>query len=364
MAQTTAVLAPPAHVTGGTRQLAAATAAPAPVPAADWLGFGRTPDQNRHTPLTSITPANVAQLQRVYTVDFRAIDSTIKNGEQSYPLEVNGVLYLTTNDGDVWAVQATTGKVLWRFQPPNVALFKNFGIVANRGVAYCDGKLFLTTLDMHISAISPRNGHLIKRIAIAAAVPGAASNLGYSETSAPMCANHVLVVGAAGSEYGVRGFVMGYHTDLTPAWANPYWTIPPEQTEWRKKSRLAGGGVNWTPQTIDTSTNTLYFGTGSATPLYYPSLRPGLNPRTDSVIALDLQTGQQKWWQQQMAFNEWSYDTAQPPMVYDAKIGGKVRRIVSVATMEGVWFAYDAATGAPIYQRVKVIDRTDRKSVV
>ena len=65
-----------------------------------------------------------------------------------------------------------------------------------------------------------------------------------------------------------------------------------------------------------------------------------------------------KWWQQQMAFNEWSYDTAQPPLVYDAKVGGKKRRIVSVATMEGVWFAYDAQTGQPIYQRVKVIDRT------
>jgi PQQ-dependent dehydrogenase (methanol/ethanol family) len=325
----------------------------------DWRGFGRTPDQNRHSPLTQVTPANVAQLQRDYTVDFRAIDATIKNGEQSYPLEIGGVLYLTTNDDNVWAVKATTGKVLWRFQPPNIALFKNFGIVANRGVAYCDGKLFLTTLDMHIDALSPRDGHLIRSVPIAAAVPGAASNLGYSETSAPVCADHVLVVGAAGSEYGVRGFVMGYHTDLTPAWANPYWTIPPEQTEWRKKGRLVGGGVNWTPQTIDTSTGTLYFGTGSATPLYYPALRPGSNPRTDSLIALDLHTGRQKWWQQQMGLNEWSYDTAQPPLVYDARIGGHVRRVVSVATMEGVWFAYDAKTGQPLYQRVKVIDHVE-----
>ena len=329
----------------------------------DWLGFGRTPDENRHTPLVQITPSNVAQLQRDYTVNFRALDATIKNGEQSFPLEFGGVLYLTTNDDNVWAVQATTGKVLWRFQPPNIALFKNFGIVANRGLAYCDGKLFLLTLDMHIDSLAPGDGHLIKSVPISNAVPGAASNLGYSETSAPVCANHVLVIGAAGSEYGVRGFVMGYHTDLTPAWANPYWTIPPEQSEWRKAGRLVGGGVDWTPQAIDTSTNTVYFGTGSATPLYYPSLRPGQNPRADSLIALNLQTGQQKWWQQQMAFNEWSYDTAQPPLVYNAKIGGKTRRVVSVATMEGVWFAYDAATGQPIYQRVKVIDRTEHPAL-
>ena len=190
-------------------------------------------------------------------------------------------------------------------------------------------------------------------------MPGASSNYGYSETSAPICANHRLVVGAAGSEYGVRGFTMAYHTDLTPAWPHPFWTIPPEGTSWRRFARLAGGGVVWTPTTIDTSTNTLYFGTGSGTPLYYPALRPGPNPRTDSLIAVNLSTGRMKWWQQQMAFNEWSYDTAQPPLVYDAKVGGKKRHIVSVGTMEGVWFAYDAKTGQPIYQRVKVIDRTE-----
>src|SRR6185436_9131462 len=79
----------------------------------------------------------------------------------------------------------------------------------------------------------------------------------------------------------------------------------------------------------------------------------------DSVIAVDLSTGKLKWWQQQLASNQWSYDSSQPPLVYTAKIGGKDRRIVSIATMEGVWFAYDAATGAPIYQRVKVIDNVE-----
>ena len=111
--------------------------------------------------------------------------------------------------------------------------------------------------------------------------------------------------------------------------------------------------------TVDTKSNTLYYGTGSATPLYFPAWRPGSAPRTDSLIAVDVRTGRLKWWQQQMAHNEWSYDTAQPPMVYNAKVGGKTRRVVSVATMEGVWFCYDAASGRPIYQRVKVIDRTE-----
>jgi alcohol dehydrogenase (cytochrome c) len=233
-----------------------------------WGGFGNTPDELRHSPLTLINTRNVSQLGRVATVDFRAIDAGVRRGQQSYPVEANGTLYVTTNDDNVWALDATNGHVKWRWQPNNGGLYKNFGIVANRGVALCDGKIFVLTLDMTIVSLNPANGRLLKQVAISQAVPGASANYGYSETSAPICANHRLVVGAAGSEYGVRGFVMAYHTDLTPAWPHPFWTIPPDGTSWRRFTRLAGGGVVWTPTTIDTATNTLYFGTGSATPLY------------------------------------------------------------------------------------------------
>jgi alcohol dehydrogenase (cytochrome c) len=328
-----------------------------------WGGFGNTPDELRHSPLTQITASNISQLGRVYDLDFHQIDASVRRGEQSYPVESNGTLYVTTNDDNVWAVDAVTGHVEWRYTPDDVAVFRNFGIVANRGVALCDGHVFELTLDMTIVSLNPETGALERRVPIAEAVPGASSNYGYSETSAPICADHRLIVGAAGSEYGVRGFVMAYHTDLTPAWPNPFWTIPPAGTEWRRLGTLVGGGVVWTPTTVDPTTNTLYFGTGSATPLYFPSIRPGSNPREDSLIAVDLTTGRMKWWQQQMAHNEWSYDTAQPPLVYEAKVGGKTERIVSVGTMEGVWFAYDAATGQPIYQRIKVIDRTEHPTL-
>src|SRR3954468_5349254 len=325
-----------------------------------WGGFGNTPDEIRHSPLTQVTPGNVDQLGRLFTVDFQKLDPTVRRGEQSYPVVANGTMYMTTNDNNVWALDATTGRVKWRWTPDDVAVFRNFGIVANRGVALCDGHVFVLTLDMTIAQLNPANGNLQRRVPIAKAVPGAAANAGYSETSAPICAAHRRIIGAAGSEYGGRGFVMAYRTnDLSPAWPNPFWTIPPAGTEWRRGSTLAGGGVVWTPTTVDSSSNTLYFGTGSATPLYFPSVRPGNNPRSDSLIAVNLVTGRMKWWQQQMAYNEWSYDTAQPPLVYDGKVGGKRQKIVSVATMEGYWFAYDAGTGRPIYQRIKVIDRVE-----
>jgi PQQ-dependent dehydrogenase (methanol/ethanol family) len=329
-----------------------------------WGGFGNTPDELRHSPLTQITPKNVAQLGRLYTVDFQKIDPNVRRGEQSYPVESNGTMYLTTNDDNVWAVDAATGQIKWRWTPKDVAVFKNFGIVANRGVALCDGHVFELTLDMTIVQLNAATGRLQRQVPIARAVPGASADNGYSETSAPICADHRLILGAAGSDYGVRGFVMAYRTsDLAPAWPNPFWTIPPNGTEWRKGSTLAGGGVVWTPPTVDPTTSTLYFGTGSATPLYFPSIRPGPDARADSLIALNLVTGRMRWWQQQMSFNEWSYDTAQPPLVYTGKVAGKTQRIVSVATMEGYWFAYDAATGRPIYQRVKVIDRVEHPNL-
>ena len=331
--------------------------------AGDWLSFGRTTDSMRHSPLTLITPANVSQLGRVYDINLQSLDKDVRRGEQSYPLALDGTLYETTNDGQVFAINGATGKVLWHFKPANSGLFKNFGIVANRGLAYCDGALFLLTLDMHLNKLDPKTGALEGRVAIGAAVPGAGSNYGYSETSAPICAGNRVIAGAAGSEYGVRGYVMAWTTDLRPAWPNPVWTIPPEQQSWRSQSRVVGGGAVWTPVTVDTSTNTVFFGTGSATPLYFPQLRPGTNPRTDSLVAVDLKTGQLKWWRQLIAGNEWSYDVSQPPLVYTGKVGGTVHHVVSVATMEGVWFAFDASTGQPFYQRVKVLDRIEHPAL-
>ena len=258
----------------------------------DWAAWGNTPDQLRHTSLTQIDRSNVDRLGRLYTVDFRQIDPSIRRGTQSYPLAIGGRLYVTTNDDNVFALNAVTGNVIWRWKPDNVAIFRNFGIAASRGVAYCQGRLFIATLDMYLVALNAQTGKLVKRVPISAAVPRATPSYGYSETSPPVCADGHVVIGAAGSEYGVRGFVMAYTPDLEPAWPNPFWTIPPEGTSWRRLSRIVGGGVVWTPQTIDPATHTLYFGTGSATPLYSPQFRPGQNPRMDSLIAVDLRTGE------------------------------------------------------------------------
>jgi len=194
----------PARVTGALVLLAlvllsSASASRTAGTSVNWLSFGNTANENRYSELTQITPDNVTQLGRLFTFDLNKIVPGIKKGQQSYPIVVDGTVYVTSGDDQVFAVNGVTGAPLWHYAPDNVATFKNYGIVANRGVSYCDGKLFLLTLDMHIDSLSPVDGHLIKRVTIAHDVQGAGSNYGYSETSAPTCANHRIVFGAAGS---------------------------------------------------------------------------------------------------------------------------------------------------------------------
>ena len=155
----------------------------------------------------------------------------------------------------------------------------------------------------------------------------------------------------------IRGFEEAYHTDLRPAWPTPYWTVPPWGQSWRSLSALAGGGTAWNPATIDPSTDIAYFSVAAPSPQYVPQLRPGPDPRSNSIVAVDVFTGRQLWWQQQLGADSWSYGTSQPPLLYEGNVLGRRRRIVSVATKEGVWFAYDARTGQPIYQRVNLLNQ-------
>ena len=329
----------------------------------DWGTYGGTFDENRHSPLSLITKQNVNQLGRVATIDFRRIDPAIPKGQQSFPIVVNGIIYVTTANDYVFAVDGGSGKVLWEWKPDNTGIFSNYGVNANRGVAYCDGKVFLLTLDMKIVSLDAATGKLVKEVSISDSVPGADAQYSYSETQAPICFDNTLIIGASGSDYGVRGFAMAYRTDLSAAWSSPYWIIPPDAENWRRFGVYTGGGTNWNPGTIDAATGTLYLTTSNPSPIFDPQVRPGPDPRTDSVIALDLATGRQKWWQQQIPGDQWGYSTTQPVLLYTLRIRGKRRRVVSVATKEGTWWMYDAKTGAPIYEHIKLLNQLEHPSL-
>ncbi len=329
----------------------------------DWGTYGGTFDEIRHSPLTQIDTTNVGSLERLATIDLRRIDPSIPKGQQSFPLVINGVIYVTTSNDHVFAINGGDGAVIWHFKPSNTGVFANYGVNANRGVAYCDGNLYLLTLDMRIDAINASTGKLVNEVPISAAVPGALAQYSYSETQAPICYKNTLIIGASGSDYGVRGFVMAYHADLTAAWSSPYWIVPPDGEEWRSAGNYTGGGTNWNPVTIDTKTNILYATTSNPSPIFDPQVRPGPDPRTDSIVALDLSTGRQVWWQQQIPGDQWGYSTSQPVLLYNVQIGGHTERVVSVATKEGTWWMYNAKTGAPIYQRVKLLNQLEHPTL-
>ena len=338
---------------------------PAGLSASEWGSYSNTYEQTRYVPFTEIDKDNLDELGRVFTVDFQKIDPEVPGGQQSNPLMVDGVLYVTTSFNHVFAVDAKTGDVRWHFAPSRIGSFKNFGVSTNRGVAYGDGTLYMLTLDMRVIAIDAKTGRLVKEVPISAAVEDARPEFGYYESAAPIYYEGKLLIGSSGGDNGSRGFVMAYNADdLTPAWEQPYWTIPPEGQGWRSRGRFHGGGAVWTPVTIDPETDTAYFSVANPSPDFFPELRPGPNPKTNSVVAVDVNTGREKWWRQQLPGDSWDYDTAASPVVATAEIDGEERKVVSVGTKEGVWFAYDAESGEPIYERVQIIDKVDHPKLV
>jgi alcohol dehydrogenase (cytochrome c) len=345
---------------GGDSSRESAGTIPTGLPDSEWGTYSYSHEQTRHVPFTEIDKSNVAELGRVYTVDFQQADQRVPGGQQSQPLMVDGVLYVTTSFNHVFAVDAQKGDVLWHFVPDRIGAFKNFGVTTNRGVAFGEGKVYMLTLDMRIIALDAKTGELAQEVQISDAVQDARPEFGYYESAAPIYYEGKLLIGSSGSDNGVRGFVLAYNADdLSPAWEQPYWTVPPEGQDWRSHGRFHGGGSVWTPVTIDTETDTAYFSVANPSPDFFPQLRPGPNPKTNSVVAVDVNTGQEKWWQQQLPNDSWDYDTAASPVVATARVGGEERKVVSVGTKEGVWFCYDAETGEPIYQRVQFLDKID-----
>ncbi|MCL6549318.1 MAG: PQQ-binding-like beta-propeller repeat protein, partial [Alicyclobacillus sp.] len=322
----------------------------------DFPTFGYDYQQTRHVPYTSINRNNVANLGLVWDADLMKLDSGVPGGSENFPIEVNGVLYVTTSFDHVFAFNAATGKLLWHWKPANIGAFKNFGLNVNRGVAYGDGKLFLLTLDMHLVSIDAKTGKTVKNILLSDVVPGATTANGYYETTAPIYYKGNVYVGSSGGDNGIRGFFMAFKaSDLSPAWSQPFWTIPPKGQGWLKGGKFQGGGAVWMPAAIDPDTGILYFGVGNPAPDFYGKDRPGANLYTDSVVALDAKTGKLIWARQEVSHDLWDYDAAASPMVLTATVHGKKEKVVVEGGKDGQWYAWDAKTGKVIYNGVPFV---------
>ncbi|WEK55119.1 MAG: PQQ-binding-like beta-propeller repeat protein [Candidatus Cohnella colombiensis] len=316
----------------------------------------------RHVPFTEITKENVNDLGVVWSLDVKSVDATIPNGSQNYATVIDGIAYVSTSKNHVFALNAVTGEQLWHWVPDDT-LYENsklVPIVANRGVAVAEGKVFMLMLDNRVVAIDQKTGETVKIVKISDAVDGATVEAGYYETSAPVYYKGNIYIGSSGSDNGVRGFVMAYKaSDLTAAWDAPFWTVPPKGEEWLKTAKFDGGGAVWGPITIDEETGIMYFGTGNPAPDFYGAVRPGANPHTDSVVALDSATGKLIWAKEEINHDLWDYDAASSPLLIKANINGTERKVVTHGGKSGLWFAWDAATGDVVYDKVQFAKKVD-----
>jgi PQQ-dependent dehydrogenase (methanol/ethanol family) len=324
----------------------------------NWNTFGYDYGLSRHVPFAQITKENVKDLGVLWSKKFKELDANVPNGNQSFPVVVDGVAYVTTANNYVFAFNAVTGEKVWEWAPPKEVLdtITKTGMAGtNRGVSVGDGKVFMTTADNGIVSIDAKTGKTVKFVHLSDfdSMKTVTAENGYYESQVPVYYKGKLLVGSAGSDNGVRGFFTVFNADdLTPAWDQPFWTVPPKGEDWLKNSGFGGGGTVWMPASVDSETDTMYISVANPAPDFYGEDRPGANPHTDSVVALDINTGKLIWEQQQLSHDLWDYDTAESPDVVTAKVNGKDQKVVMVGTKGAEWFAYDAKTGTPIYKNV------------
>ncbi|HEX7040991.1 MAG TPA: PQQ-binding-like beta-propeller repeat protein [Trueperaceae bacterium] len=314
----------------------------------DWPTLGRTLDMQRYSPLDQIDADNVGQLRVVWTRDL-----DVRGRQQAAPVVYDGVMYINGIDSEVLALDAATGELLWRY---DAALDENFtGSPQLRGsVVVYDGKVFYARRDASVVALDAATGEELWHSSV--------GNVAWNElfSSGPIFADGKIIVGPAGADAGGNP---GRILALNPEDGEILWTfniIPgPEDAEayatWNTPpdpERGIGGGSAWTPGAYDPVTRTVIYGTGQPNPWDRIDERrgqdegaPSADLYTASWVALDVDTGELKWYHQVIPGDEWDGDMHPTPVIADVEIGGEPRRVAILATTTGYVVILDVATG-------------------
>jgi PQQ-dependent dehydrogenase (methanol/ethanol family) len=298
----------------------------------NWLQTNGGWSNARYYPGDQINFRNVAKLRPAFIVQ-----TEIRESMETAPVVVNGVMYITTSYNHVHAVDAATGKQFWHYKHKMGPVTTYCCGPNNRGIAIYRDVVYMGTLDAKVVALDAKTGKLLWEKQIAD------PELGYSETMAPVAVDGKILIGTNGGEYGIRGFVKAFDArngDLL--WT--FYTIPEKGHEgvWavndatgrnmlrdiaKEKQILAekggdfyqtlGGGV-WMTPAVDMRTKTVYFVVGNPSPDLYGDIRPGDNLYTDSIVAVDLNTGAYKGHFQYVAHDVWDLDAVSPPILTQA----------------------------------------------
>ncbi|MFN2400308.1 MAG: pyrroloquinoline quinone-dependent dehydrogenase [Gemmatimonadaceae bacterium] len=322
----------------------------------NWLHYGGDYTNQRWSPLTQINTANVRNLQVkwIYQTGISRLGSF-----ETTPIVADGIMYVTTPYNVAMAVDARTGKEIWRYEHKLGTQIYCCG-PNNRGVAISHNTVYMATLDARLVALDAKTGKVQWDIEIAD--PAA----GYSETMAPLVIGDMVIIGTSGAEYGIRGFVRAYNKS-TGALIWNWHTIPEtgwegkfSPTTWegedlhrdiaKEKAAMAqypdawktGGGSMWMTPAYDPETKTLFVAVGNPSPDLDGSVRPGDNLYTESIVALDATNGNMKWYYQQVPHDVWDLDAVSPPVLVRLRDGTKA---VAEAGKTGWVYVLNAETG-------------------
>jgi quinohemoprotein ethanol dehydrogenase len=318
----------------------------------NWMSYGRTYDEQRFSPLKQINENNVSELGLAWFYDqntFRGIEGT--------PLVVDGVMYATSAWTVTFALDAKTGKELWRYDPKVPPEWNRFVCcdVVSRGLAVWAGKVIIATLDGRLIALDARDG---KPIWETLTVDN--KNWPYSITGAPRVFNGKVIIGNGGAEYGVRGHVTAYDVNTgRQVWR--FWTVPGNPADGFENDTMAmaaktwsgewwrqgGGGTAWDSIVYDPEFNRIYIGTGNGSPWPHKlrSEGKGDNLFLSSIVAVDADTGEYVWHYQVVPAENWDYTATMPMILADLKIGGRSRKVILQAPKNGFFYVLDRTTG-------------------
>ena len=305
-----------------------------------WITFGGSYTNQRHSPLTQITPANVKGLVPQWTFQ----TGTLGNFETT-PLLRDNILYVTGPQNVAWALDARTGRQIWRYRRELPSDLTACCGLVNRGFAMLGDKLFMVTLDAHLLALDMRTGNIVWDATLEQ------YKNGYAATIAPIVVKDKVIVGAAGGEFGIRGFIDAYEANTGKrAWR--FYTIPapgePGNDTWAGDSWKTGGASVWVTGAYDPDLNLLYYGLGNPGPDYHSESRLGDNLYAASLVALDADTGRLRWHYQFTPHDVHDWDATEVPILADLTISGQPRKVLMFANRNGFYYTLDRTNGRVI----------------